>query len=266
MQENLAFAYDSVETENKNKEVIVMYGWRGRIGIIVPSPNTVMEMEFHKMLPKGVAIITNRVRAFEVSVKTFELMESEIEEAAIELADAGVDIIIFGCTLGSLFKGAGYDEKLSSIIQDKTNVKAITTATAVRLAFRALKLSVISVITPYTDEMNQKEKSFFEKEGFIVSSIKGLGYTKNLVTGRQYPESVYQFARDNTTKANCDGLFISCTDFRTLEIIPLLEKDLDKPVISSNQASMWMALRSLKIDDEHLEQFGRLFKLQLAFE
>lgn len=243
-----------------------MYGWRGRIGLIVPSPNTVMETELHKMLPKGVTIVTNRVRFPEVSVKALELMESEIERASVELVDANVDIIIFGCTLGSLFKGAGYDIKLSSMIQDKTNVKAITTATAVRLALRALGISVISVVTPYPDEMNQKEKYFLEKEGFIVSSIKGLGYAKVLCSGREYPESVYQFARDTTIKANCDGLFISCTDFRTLEIIPLLEKDLDKPVISSNQASMWMALRCLKIDDEYLEQFGRLFKLQLAFE
>ena len=244
-----------------------MYGWRGRIGLIVPSPNTVMEMEFHKMLPKGVAIVTNRVHFSEVSVKALELMESEIERAAVELVDASVDIIIFGCTLGSLFKGAGYDKKLSSMIQDRTNVKAITTATAVRLALRTLGISVVSVVTPYSNKMNKKVKFFLEKEGFIVSIVKELEYAQVLgISGREYPESVYQFARDTTIKATFDGLFISCTEFRTIEIIPILEKDLDKPVISSNQASMWMALRCLKIDDEYLEQFGRLFKLQLVFE
>jgi maleate isomerase len=43
--------------------------------------------------------------------------------------------------------------------------------------------------------------------------------------------------------SDVDGLFISCTNFRTFEIIESLSLDLGKPVITSNQASLWMALK-----------------------
>ena len=45
-----------------------MHGWRARIGLIVPSPNTVAETEFWRMAPEGVTIHTTRMllRADEV--------------------------------------------------------------------------------------------------------------------------------------------------------------------------------------------------------
>jgi len=36
---------------------------------------------------------------------------------------------------------------------------------------------------------------------------------------------------------------ISCTDFKTVELLETLENDFGKKVISSNQATMWKLLR-----------------------
>ena len=43
-----------------------MFGWRGRIGLLVPSSNTTMEMEFHRHIPKGVSVHTARITLPEV--------------------------------------------------------------------------------------------------------------------------------------------------------------------------------------------------------
>ena len=40
-----------------------------------------------------------------------------------------------------------------------------------------------------------------------------------------------------------DAVFISCTNFRSLEIIEPLEAELGKPVISSNTSALWKMLR-----------------------
>ena len=38
-----------------------MYGWRGRIGLLVPSINTTMESEFWRIAPPGVSVHTARI-------------------------------------------------------------------------------------------------------------------------------------------------------------------------------------------------------------
>jgi len=56
------------------------------------------------------------------------------------------------------------------------------------------------------------------------------------------------------------GLFISCTNFRAIEVIGLLERETEKPVVTSNQAGLWCALRSLGITDP-LAGYGRLLEI-----
>ena len=38
-----------------------MYGWRGRIGLLVPSINTTMETEFWRIAPPGVSVHVARI-------------------------------------------------------------------------------------------------------------------------------------------------------------------------------------------------------------
>jgi maleate cis-trans isomerase len=66
-------------------------------------------------------------------------------------------------------------------------------------------------------------------------------------------------ALDVTSEEN-EAIFISCTNLRAIEIIQLLEQETGKPVITSNQAAMWHALRRLGINDA-IEGYGRLFSL-----
>jgi maleate cis-trans isomerase len=68
----------------------------------------------------------------------------------------------------------------------------------------------------------------------------------------------YRLAKEvNNDKA--DGIFISCTNFKTLEILEKLEQDLAKPVISSNQATMWTMLRMVVVR-EPIKGYGRLLQ------
>jgi maleate isomerase len=56
-----------------------------------------------------------------------------------------------------------------------------------------------------------------------------------------------------------EAIFISCTNFRAIEIIERLERETGKPVVSSNQATLWYALRKLRIQGR-IKGFGRLLK------
>jgi maleate cis-trans isomerase len=54
-----------------------------------------------------------------------------------------------------------------------------------------------------------------------------------------------------------DALFISCTALHTFGLIEKLEKDLKKPVITSNQATIWNVLRLAGIKDK-INGYGQL--------
>ncbi len=228
-----------------------MYGWRGRLGLIVPSSKTTMEEEFRAWLPEGISLHVSRIRLRKVNVEELKSMKEGIERASALLSDAGVDLIVYGCTTGSLVGGRGYDEEIRKRIEEVTGIRAVATATAVIDALRELGARKVAVVTPYIEEVNEKERRFLEDNGFEVTSMKGLGIENNLEIGRQPPEVAYRLARE-TDLNGADALFISCTNFRTFEVIDPLELDLGIPVISSNSATLWAALRALNVRDDIL--------------
>ncbi|MEM2077565.1 MAG: aspartate/glutamate racemase family protein [Sulfolobales archaeon] len=237
-----------------------MYGWRCRIGLIVPSSNTTMEPEFWRMAPEGVSIHASRVRLSEVTPEALKQMSSEAVRAAEELTTAEVDVIVYGCTSGSLLEGVKWEESLRREIESRVGVKTVTTAQAVAEALRTLGLKRVAVATPYIEEINAREKAFLESVGFTVVRIRGLGIVKNTEIGKQPTWVAYRLAKEvvREAKSAVDGVFISCTNFRTLEVVGVLEEELGLPVVSSNTASMWLALRTAGIRDKL--NYGRLLR------
>lgn len=224
-----------------------MYGFRGRLGLIVPSSNTTNEPEFWRWSPEGVAIYSARMMLESVNEEELIDMADDVEDAVERLDTAGVDAIAFGCTTGSLVKGRGYDEQIQQLIEDLAGVPGIATSTAIMDAFEALDATSLAIATPYSDAMNDKEVEFLEDNGYDVAAITGLGIEPNIEIGRQEPSTAYRLARQ-IDQPEADIVFVSCTNFRTLEAIPLLERDLGKPVVSSNSATLWAALNLLGVE------------------
>lgn len=227
-----------------------MYGWRARLGLIVPSSNTVNEPEFEAQLPEGVSLHSARLPLEDVTAESLATMADNTENCADFLASADVDVIAYGCTTGSLVKGPGYDESIESRITEQTGIPAVATAAAIKRAFDELGISKLVIATPYIDELNDRERSFLESAGYDVLAIDGIGHTDNLKIGREYPQTAYQMVRNLDTE-DADGIFISCTNFRTFEIIEPLESDTGKPVVTSNQATLWNVLETLNVDPTH---------------
>ena len=225
-----------------------MYGWRGRIGLLVPTGNSVMEPEFQRMAPAGVTTHANRVALKDVTPESLSRMEDDAERAARGIVSVRVGVIAFGCTSGSFVGGKGYDERLIAKIEDATGVPATTTTTAVVRALRAFNVSRIALATPYTDEVTRLEVDYLRDQGFEVTAWQGGGIVETADIQACPPEVSFQRARavDNE---RAEAVFISCTGFRAIENIEKLEADLGKPVITSNQATFADCLRILAVGD-----------------
>lgn len=235
-----------------------MYGWRTRLGLIVPSSNTTNEPEFYDVLPDGVSLHTARMELEGANADELAAMGDRADRCADLLATADVDVVAYGCTTGSLVKGPGYDEDLESRLAERADAPVVATAASVKRAFEALDVERLAIATPYIDDLNEKEADFLDAAGFDVLDIEGLGIEPNTGIGAQHPETTYQRARA-VDRPEADAVFVSCTNYRTFEAIEPLEADLGKPVVTSNQATLWDALHTAGVDYSEVE-LGTLFE------
>jgi maleate isomerase len=229
-----------------------------RLGVILPSSNTTVEFEFSKALQGvDVSVHYSRVPLKDVTVEGLEGMMCELDSASQLLADAGVDVVAFACTSGSLVKGLGYDSKLAKRISGVTHCPALTTSGAVLDALRALNIQRICLGTPYLSEVAAKEVHFLEGNGFKVLKEQSLGIKENLMIGQLTPADAEKLVKTVYSK-DADGVFISCTNFRAFEALSRLESELNLPIISSNSATLWASLKNLKINSQ--TSLGTLFR------
>jgi maleate isomerase len=231
----------------------ITYGTRARFGMILPSVNTVCEPQILPMLPAGVTVHTTRLHL--VGDASLLSMLDHLEDATSLLADAQPDRIIFHCTAVST-----HSPEVAREITDRmaavTAIPVTITSEAIVAALRALDATNIVMITPYPQATNDREVRFLAHHGITVVRERGFGCE----TGREMmaiePEQWY---RDTLALRDprADAYFISCTAVRSAEVIEALERDLGRPVITSNQAMVWGALRASGITDP-VAGFGRL--------
>jgi maleate isomerase len=244
-----------------------MYGWRARIGRINPSPETVGDEEWRRMMPDGVIVVSTRMFIESVDAPGLTAMVTHVERAAKELATTQPNVILMAGTAGAFNGGAGFDKVLCDRIQTAANgIKATTTMTAVVAALQALRIKSVAVVTPYLESVEQGLVTALSADGFDVPARRSMGIQKSSDMGKVDPHETYAFARSLMQSAGpVEGLLISCGNLRTLEIIRPMERDFGVPIITSNQAGLWQTLQMSGVELENglSERFGRLFETTL---
>lgn len=239
-----------------------MYGWRARIGLLTTSVNTVNEPEFYKLAPDGVSVNTARLEFMgKANLETTIRMNEDIERGTEYLATANPDVIIYGVTAGSFFKGREYDAEIEDTIEDLTGIPGITASSAIRRALDALDVESVAVATPYIEEFNDRLEEYLVDSGFSVAAMEGLGITEGFDIGMVPPEEMYNEVQQ-TDHQDADAVVISGTNYRTVDVIDELEADLGKPVVAANTAAFWNALAELDVDYSDVEA-GELFDTEL---
>ncbi len=235
-----------------------MYGWRGRLGVLVPSAIVAIEPEFNRMAPEGVACHYHRIPFQGGGLQALKAVEQSVAEATRILLDARPTVMVMSGTGTSFAGGYGYDQTLIAKMKEiNGNLPTTTTSTSVMQALRKMGVKKVSVATPYLEEVAKAAAKFIQESSIQVLDLNWLGKGTGIEDVSQ--ETVYHMARQ-VDKPESEAIFISCINLHTIGLIEKLEGDLGKPVISSNQATMWNLLRMAGIQDK-LQGYGRLFTL-----
>ena len=236
-----------------------------RLGLLVPASDMVSEVDFHNHLPPSVVFYTARLHQPQDSgigtAANYQGLVDSAPDAAKSVALANPELLVYSCTSGSFFKGPDWHRELSDLLERSSGIPAITTSTAVLTALAALGARTVFLASPYPDSVNQAEADFLKSHGFQITAVLNFGCTKSQEIYRISPENIVEtvVARRSEIKRN-DVLFVTCTGLRAVDAVETLERELDLPVITSNSAALWLAMRRLGIDAAKI-QVGRLFRL-----
>ena len=236
-------------------------GWRARLGIVVPSVNTVMEPWAQRTVPAGVGVFTARMfmPPATTTQSLIEMDRAEGKTAIRQLTSIFPDVVAYGCTASSIVQGLDYDAHLRAEIQASCNAPATSAAHALLTAARTLGAAAVSIVSPYTAEVDAAEHRYFASAGLKVYGGACLGISDGFSLASPEPGTLFELGMRGWD-ARSDALIFSCLNTRSHTVIAALEQAIGKPVISSTQATLWHALRLVGIKDPILG-FGRLLEV-----
>lgn len=228
-------------------------------GILIPSTNTTVEIECTRHLPHAYQAHVGRCLSSRPGHPFAPSKDEDIDYQSRLLGTAKVELVILAQTSASLF-AENYDADVTRRMSAASGAPAITSAQAVGRAVRALGARRIGLVSPYSDEVNALAQRYFAaKHGLEVAAVDGFGATDSYAIGQLGPENARAaFARMN--RPAIDAFIVPGGNFPTMASIAAWEREFGKPVVTTNQASIWAMFRALG-PGERLTGLGRLLEV-----
>jgi maleate isomerase len=210
-----------------------------RIGLIVPSSNTVMEPDFHRHLaPKGI-VSTVRIFLEDVTREAeLRMLKEDLPRAAELIRTTAPDIVVFGCTSAGSLGSLSHDEGIRNMLAKATGARAVSVLQAVFDKLRSVQSRKLAVFTPYVEDLTASVARSLAEAGFPPIHSAGMGIQANLNIGKVTPAEIVSFVSDRMKGFAPDCIFLSCTNWQAIEAIPAIEAKTGAAVISSNQAAI----------------------------
>jgi maleate isomerase len=232
---------------------------QARIGIIIPSVNSMTEPQFNHFAPPELGVHVARARVAGKWKRPLAQMAEEIATSARLLADVAPDLIVFHCTDTSMTQEPQGEGRILDIVREASGVEAVATSRLVLEALQALSLGNVVLLSPY--KSNRSVIDYLQASGVSVVHDVALGL-EALDFAKVAPAQWTELARRHD-KPQADGIFLSCTNTTQIEAIADIEQALEKPVVNSNQAVLWGCLKRLKGKlgpPRALPELGRLLR------
>jgi len=230
-------------------------GWRAKLGVIVPSTNTVVEHDFNRMAPPGVTFHAGRMYIEHPALDSdaaFEAILGEIR-ASIKTAIRDVmtcepDYLVMGMSAETFWGGVEGNAAFIERVRAQSGLSVSTGASACRAALEALGVRRIAAFSPYQPVADRQVKRFFEEAGFEVARVTGLRCKSATAIANVREDELRGVLRD-LNGPDVDAIVQAGTNLSMVRLADEAERWLGKPIIAINAATLWHALRACGITD-----------------
>ena len=230
-----------------------------RIGMIVPSSNVTVETEIPALLARHhdatFSFHSSRMRMHRVSPEELAAMNAQRGRCVDELADAGVDALLYACLVAVMAAGPGehrrVEEAVAARLADRSvSAGLVSSAGALVDALAAMRARRIALVTPYMRPLAEQVVAYLEAEGLEVADWAALEVADNAEVGCIPGDRVMTVARA-LDLTGVDALVISaCVQMPSLPLVEAAEAELGLPVLSAATAGAFCLLRSLGLPVE----------------
>lgn len=238
-----------------------------RIGLLVPSSNAVMEVEFYRSLPTDITVHTSHIYRASAAVDAQAMAETgrNAAQTALSLSQTQLALIVYGHTASSYVNGPEGDADIARMVGEAVGVPAMTTASAAVRCLRSVGAKRVWLAAPYPMGPTRSAADFLIAHGFEVLSLECLGVAHGPDLKHVPLQATYELGLRAAAKGEADALFMSGTGVHTIGVIGELEKALGRPVITANLAALWGALDHLGHADWFSFGESRLLDWQRAY-
>ena len=222
---------------------------RARLGFIIPSSNRMVEPQMQRFCPAGVVPHFNRIGMTNRHRAPLDDLMPRILLAAELLGDSKCDVTILQCTGTSMSGGIEKEREVISAIEKITGQPAASAASSLMDAFRVLEAKKLVFISETRQEGHNKKLQFLKEAGLEIVADRAMG----LAGSDTYCTTPPSYWLENVVSMKndyADAYFISCANIQSVDVIEALEGELGKPVVTSNQAALWCAMRLAGIFDK----------------
>lgn len=216
-----------------------------RVALLVPSTNTTMEPDLFRELDGVASVHTARMFLPDpvTTAGELRLLDEYAIPAARDLAGIEPRVAVFGCTSAGPLRGAAGELRLREELGEIMGAPVVGVLTAAVEALRRRGAARISILTPYTEELNPVIERTLAGD-FEVLNIFGMGIASNRDIGRCSPASVIE-AADRAVADGSDAVFVSCTNLCALEARATIEAKFGVPTVTANSAVIEAVRREL---------------------
>ena len=234
-------------------------GARGRIGVIIPSTNIGVEYDCQRILPSGVTWHFARffvgqpdLSSDDMFLAFIDAIRETIPDAMRDIMTCEPDYIMMGMSAetfwGGLEGNAEFEARLRDIVGP--NIGVTSGAAALTAALDAFGAKTVAAITPYQPVGDVQVRRFLEESGYNVTKVVGLKCDTATSIAHTPPREVIDSILRELDGRDVDAIVQAGTNLSGIDIFPTLEKQLGKPVIPINVATIWHALRAQGVDDK----------------
>lgn len=214
-------------------------------GILVPCTNTTCEMEFCR-LPPELQVHTARLGKRDSSPFSPGL-DADVAYQSKMLGAAKVEVIAMAQTSASLFSDDYDAVTVKRMTEAAGGIASLTSAQAIGRALHALGVKRIAFATPYSEDAIARAKRYYEtKYAITVVAAQSLGATDAYAIGKM-DAGMADAAFARIDRPEVEALVVPGGNFPTMDWIAPWEKKFGKPVITTNQATLWAIMQAMKI-------------------
>ena len=215
-------------------------------GVLIPSTNTTVEIEYTRLLPASLQ--AHFARLGKAQGVVFEpSRDDDLAYQARLLGNAKVGVIALTQTSASVFDD-DYDVRVKREMTEQAGVPAFTSAEAIADAVRALGGRRIALVSPYSEAVMRRTRRYYERRGLEIIATDAFGATDAYAIGSLGPENATE-AFTRIDDPSIDVIVLPGGNFPAMGFLTEWERMTGRPIITTNQVVVWAAMAALEVKE-----------------